>query len=246
MGDCADGLQWARTIPLTSAFVNLPGRDQVSDAPAVQKVRVRVFIDYWNFQLTMNERDARSRRVPDSRVKIDWQKVGPWLAIKACAIAGIDLANHSFEGVALYSSFNPRTEEGKKFHNWMRTWVNRQPGVDAYCLERKTKALPRCSACHQPIDRCCHAACGKPISATVEKGVDTLIATDMIRLAWEDAYDLAVIASLDADLIPAVEFLKLKGHKVIQAGFPPGGVDLATACWGSFDVFANRAEILRP
>jgi len=67
----------------------------------------------------------------------------------------------------------------------------------------------------------------------------------MIRLAWEEAYDIAVLASLDADLVPAVEFLNLKGRKVVQAGFPPGGADLATSCWASFDVFADRYEIRR-
>lgn len=210
-----------------------------------EKVRIRVFVDYWNFQLTMNEREARSRHLDDFRSKIDWKSLGLWLASKASEIAGIPPGGHSFEGASIYSSYNPKADEGKKFHNWMMTWVNRQPGVDAYCLERKTKSLPRCPVCHQDITTCPHAGCGKPITSTIEKGVDTLIATDMIRLAWEDAYEIAVIASLDADLIPAVQFLKLKGLKVIQAGFPPSGVDLATACWGSFDVFKKRAEILR-
>jgi len=84
-----------------------------------------------------------------------------------------------------------------------------------------------------------------PIVSTIEKGVDTLIATDMIRLAWEDAYDPAVLATSDSDLVPAVEFLNVRGRKVIQAGFPPIGIDSATACWGSFDVFKDRAEIAR-
>src|SRR5581483_8795140 len=98
----------------------------MSDTQAGPKVRVRVFVDYWNLQLTMNERDARARSVADVRVKIDWRKVGPWLASKACETAGIEQSNHSFEGVGIYSSFNPRTADGKKFHNWMLTWVNRQ------------------------------------------------------------------------------------------------------------------------
>jgi uncharacterized LabA/DUF88 family protein len=84
------------------------------------------------------------------------------------------------------------------------------------------------------------------MKATIEKGVDTLIATDMIRLAWEEAYDLAVLATSDADLVPAVDFLRLKARKVIQAGFPPIGSELATACWASFDVFPHRKEITRP
>ena len=84
------------------------------------------------------------------------------------------------------------------------------------------------------------------MSATEEKGVDTLIATDMIRLAWEGAYDIAVLATSDSDLVPAVEFLGLKARKVIQAGFPPLGVALATACWASFAVGPTRSEIERP
>jgi uncharacterized LabA/DUF88 family protein len=77
-------------------------------------------------------------------------------------------------------------------------------------------------------------------------GVDTLIATDMIRLAWENAYDVAVLATSDSDLVPAVEFLDVKGLKVIQAGFPPMSADLATKCWASFDVVIQRSEIARP
>jgi uncharacterized LabA/DUF88 family protein len=67
----------------------------------------------------------------------------------------------------------------------------------------------------------------------------------MIRLAWEDSYEIAVLASSDADLVPAVQFLNQKGRKVIQAGFPPSGVSLATVCWASFDVFQHRQEIER-
>ncbi|NLP04408.1 NYN domain-containing protein [Candidatus Fermentibacteria bacterium] len=78
-----------------------------------------------------------------------------------------------------------------------------------------------------------------------EKGVDTAIATDMIRLAWEGAYEIAVLVSLGADLVPAVEFLDAKGRKVIQAGFPPKGQDLMKACWGSFDLFSGRGDFER-
>jgi uncharacterized LabA/DUF88 family protein len=67
----------------------------------------------------------------------------------------------------------------------------------------------------------------------------------MIRLAWEGAYDVAVLASLDSDLVPAVEFLATKAIYVVQAGFPPKGVDLGRACWGTFDVFADKEEIRR-
>jgi hypothetical protein len=203
-------------------------------------------VDFWNFQLSLNQLEGKTRRVKDFRFRVDWRAVGPWLARLACQIAGIAAERTSFEGVIIYASYNPRAQEGASFHHWATTWLDRQPGVSVECRERKPKALPRCSTCHREIASCPHAGCGRKWIATTEKGVDTLIATDMIRLAWEDAFDLAVLATSDSDLVPAVEFLNSKGRKVVQAGFPPGGLDLATACWASFDVAPRRHEILRP
>ncbi len=34
-------------------------------------------------------------------------------------------------------------------------------------------------------------------------------------------------------------------QRFVQAGFPPKGVDLASACWASFDIFAMREEVRR-
>ncbi|MBF0334750.1 MAG: hypothetical protein HQL40_14070 [Alphaproteobacteria bacterium] len=60
-----------------------------------------------------------------------------------------------------------------------------------------------------------------------------------------DSFDAAVCASSDADMVPAVEFVHQRGKKVIQAGFPPIGVDLATQCWGAFDVMKIPGGIER-
>lgn len=218
----------------------------VAPAPSavIPPTRVRVFLDYWNFQLSLNERESLAHGVPSHRFKVDWKKVGPWMAAKACEVASI--RSHSFDGIIIYTSYNPATPEGAKFKNWVNTWLDRQPGVNVQLRERKPRGMLNCPACHRPLTHCHRSDCGKAITSTVEKGVDTLLATDMIRLAWEGAYDLAVLATLDSDLVPAVEFLNARGLKVIQAGFPPKGIDLATSCWGSFDVFPLRGQISRP
>lgn len=205
--------------------------------------RVRVFVDYWNFQLLLNEAEAAALQVPQYRFEIDWRGLGACLAAEACKMVSVQ--SYSFDGMIIYTSYNPQTAEGRKFRNWATTWLDRQPGITVECFERKPKHPPKCPSCYQVIEYCPRPACGKRIVATVEKGVDTLIATDMIRLAWEDGYDIAVLASSDSDLIPAVKFLDQKARKVIQAGFPPHGVDLATTCWASFDVFAVRNNIRR-
>lgn len=209
-------------------------------------MRIAVFIDYWNLQLTLNQRISKNESVKDYRARIDWRNIGNLFTTSAGKILGNELGDVSFEGVYIYTSFNPANSEGKKFKKWATTWLDRQPGVNVQIRERKPKALPRCPVCHKEITHCPHDECGEPIVATVEKGVDTLLVTDLIRLAIANSYDSAVIASSDADMVPAVAFVQTLGKKIIQAGFPPSGVDLATECWGSFDVMSLRAQIERP
>ncbi|MBZ5631273.1 MAG: NYN domain-containing protein [Acidobacteriia bacterium] len=201
-------------------------------------------MDYWNLQLTLNNREDSATGKTNSRFLVNWKELPAWLARKAAETVG--LKNYSFEGAIIFASYDPKTEEGRKFNSWATNWLNRQPGIQVQCHARQTRNAPRCNVCHRRITLCPHSDCGATLAGTVEKGVDTAIATDMIRLAWEDAYDIAVLSSSDADLVPAVKFLDQKGRKIIQAGFPPSGVHLATACWASFDIFASREEIRRP
>ncbi|MEM2994524.1 MAG: NYN domain-containing protein [Candidatus Bathyarchaeia archaeon] len=53
----------------------------------------------------------------------------------------------------------------------------------------------------------------------VEKGVDVALATDLIGMAWENAYDVAVIVSGDADYVGAVSKVMSKGKNVEVASF---------------------------
>ncbi len=80
---------------------------------------------------------------------------------------------------------------------------------------------------------------------TEEKGVDIRIATDMIRLAWVDNYDTAVLLSSDKDFIPLVEFLETRGIKVLHAAFPPQGAHLSRACWDTIDLPRLRHQFER-
>lgn len=206
---------------------------------AVSLPRVRVFVDYWNFQLSLNQRAGGGD--PAHRFKVDWKIVGEWLAARAATTAG--LSAHTYEGVFIYTSYNPQSDGDRKFHRWATTILNRFPGVKVQCRERKPKEPPRCPACHTSIEHC--PKCNQTMRGTQEKGVDTLIATEMIGLAWAGAFDLAVLVTSDRDLVPAVEFLDQRGYKVIHAAFPPLGSDLSNASWASFDVLADCEQIRR-
>ena len=54
---------------------------------------------------------------------------------------------------------------------------------------------------------------------TVEKGVDVMLATDLLQFAWDGLYDVAVLVSGDGDFAPAVQAVKNKGKHVELAYF---------------------------
>jgi len=53
----------------------------------------------------------------------------------------------------------------------------------------------------------------------IQKGVDTLLASDMITQAFKGNYDVAVLVSGDGDFEPVVEAVKEAGKNVVVAAF---------------------------
>lgn len=200
----------------------------MSPAPPTSppRLRVRVFIDFWNFSLEL-------RRQEDA-FRVDWNPVGMLLAAEAAKIVDASLTP-SFEAMHVYGSFDPNKPADAKFKSWFSTWLDSRPGVHTVLLPRqKKKGYPRCPACQNEVTHC--VACGADMRGTEEKGVDTRIVADMISLAWADAYDVAVLVSADRDFVPVAEFLQTKGIKVIHGAFPPKGSDLTHKCWGNFSI----------
>lgn len=194
----------------------------------VKAERVRVFVDFWNFQLSMN-------RAMNEKFPLDWGRLGPVIAAEvAPLIVGSAASTTQYEGLHVYMSYNPSSAGDRGLRNWASNVIDRLPGVQVVMKPRKVKGPPKCPDCHAPVTSC--PACGNGMTGTVEKGVDTAIVTDMIRLAWEDAYDIAVLLSSDADFVPAVEFLDAKGRRVVHGAFPPKGAALSKTCWASIDL----------
>jgi uncharacterized LabA/DUF88 family protein len=54
----------------------------------------------------------------------------------------------------------------------------------------------------------------------VEKGVDIMIATDFLKMAWNNLYDTAILVSGDGDFSYAVQAVKDLGKHVVVAAFP--------------------------
>ena len=204
-----------------------------ADAPVqAPRHRVRVFVDFWNYTLSMRDADAEFRT--------DWAKLGPVLARAAAAVVDTATAGE-YQGLNFYGSYDPDSDRDRRLHRWATTVVDTFPGVSVSIVPRQRKrSPPACPACHSEVAQC--PACGADMRGTEEKGVDVRMATDMISLAWADNYDIAVLVSSDRDFVPAAEFLETRGIKVIHGAFPPRGAQLTARCWGSVNIAQLREE----
>ena len=197
-----------------------------------QFYRVSVFVDFWNYSLSMRETEEEFRT--------DWAKLGPALSRAATEIIN-SAASCEYQGLHFHGSYDPAREGDKKLHRWATTVVDTFPGVDVSIVPRqKKRSPPRCPVCHASVSTC--PVCAADMRGTEEKGVDVRMATAMISLAWAENYDIAVLVSSDRDFAPVAEFLKTKGIKVIHGAFPPKGAYLTQKCWGSIDVAKLRED----
>ena len=55
-----------------------------------------------------------------------------------------------------------------------------------------------------------------PNGGQVEKGVDVMLAIDMLTLAFKDRYDVAILISSDADYKHAIEVIKFETGKFVE------------------------------
>jgi len=190
--------------------------------------RIRVFLDFWNFQLSLNENC-------NEQLKLDWLKLPVWLANRAddVLVAAGEPSGRYLGGI-VYASYDPWKPDDTTMLHWLETIVARAPGVQLVTKARKPKSPPVCPSCHHELRIC--PECNEPIRRMGEKGIDTGLVTDLLKHAWEDTYDTAVLVSSDADFIPAVQLIQTKGKRVIHVGFPPNGMELQRECWASVNL----------
>ncbi len=188
--------------------------------------RVRIFVDFWNFELSLKEIQTGFR--------VDWFILGPVLVEETRCIVGPETPM-VYQGMGIYGSYDSNNPNEENLRRWASRTLPKVPGAVVRMFPRRRKAMaPKCPSCQNVVSRC--TVCGADMRGTEEKGVDTAIATDMISLAWDDNYDVAVLVSSDRDFIPVVESLSNKGIKVIHGSFPPKASELTHSCWSYIDI----------
>ena len=189
-------------------------------------MKLRLFIDFWNFSLNWNDRSGGEH--------CDWSRLPLVLTQQAqTLLAQAGLGTVSLEETRVYASYEPGREV--KLKNWLHNFLDKQPGIRVFAVERHWKKHTlHCRACGSDIAAC--PACQAELGRAAEKTVDSRIVTDMLSLAWEGAYDVALLLSSDRDFLPAVDRLQSKNYKVVNATWRGHGHELAKVCWASFEL----------
>ena len=73
----------------------------VSSVNTDYRIRVRVFVDFWNFQLTVNGLATEFR--------IDWRKLGPVVAEESLMVVD-STASMTYQGMNVYGSHDSASE----------------------------------------------------------------------------------------------------------------------------------------
>lgn len=184
--------------------------------------RVKIFLDFWNFQLSWNE--FHERRGSRQQVRIPWSPQLPQVLVQRVDPGAIYAGTHVY---ASHSPWHANDHKLRRFFNVMDGFT----GYDVLLKERAPRTPSRCpnASCRQPISICPH--CQQPIQRTVEKGIDTALATDLIRFGLDGHYDRAILVAADADHVPAVEFLGNRAKQITHAWFRGQAMELRNACW---------------
>lgn len=142
-----------------SASPHFVGTHQVSEPPAERRVRVKVFVDFWNFQLSLNSLPG------EERFEADWRVLGSVLAQAALRVVD-EQSVMAYQGVDVYGSYGESAAD-LRLRKWAENKLAAFPGVHVEMLpRRKVRSGPMCPSCHATISNC--PSCNANLRGTEE------------------------------------------------------------------------------
>jgi hypothetical protein len=194
---------------------------------------VRVFIDFWNFQLCWNNAFPYDKTKGESPTKIDWRGLPSVLMNELPAALGGQKDQLLFKGINVYASVNPDpTSKDGPLKNFLVKTLNQMVGYQVHVSDRK--------------ERHSTDANGNHVVRMVEKGVDTRIVTELFSGAINNTYQVAILISNDSDFCPAIATIQDRLDKqIVHVGFRQGGDEIRSACWSHIVLDGSVAEALK-
>ena len=193
---------------------------------------VKLFVDFWNFQLSWNEHMRPDEDSEHKFVRIAWQQLPHVIIAELPTVLGPS-TDMAYKGTQLYASVDPRSgSSDAKLKGFLHNRLGQMTGYDVNVRDRRSKH-----------DTCPH--CKEGINRMIEKGIDSAIISDLFGGAINNSYDIAVLISNDSDFVPAIRTIQDRLNKqVLHIGFRYGGDHVRTAAWSHIILDGDIAEKL--
>ncbi len=188
--------------------------------------KVRIFIDHANFDIAWQEEWG------DGSPHIAWDRLPGVIMERLARRSFVRKGDAELRGVSVYASTHPKpNEHDEKREHWLKYVLDQMP---SYTVKTSVKQ-------RQPCDHGMHK------EHFVEKGVDTMLVCDMLSLAMRDFYDVGVVISNDADLIPSIETVQtVLDRQMVHVGFRNSGQAIRSAAWGHLLLDDMKSDLKGP
>lgn len=166
--------------------------------------------------------------------KLDWSRLPGVILSQLKSLDYLREETLEHRGTTVYASTHPRpTKEDIEQERWLRFKLDQLAG---YTVKFSQRQLQK-GKCSQ----------GHVTSQYVEKGVDTKIACDMLASAIRDSYDIGIVISNDADLIPSIECVQdVLDKRIVHAGLGDACQYIRSAAWAHIALSGCVSELLQP
>jgi uncharacterized LabA/DUF88 family protein len=177
-------------------------------------MRVAIFFDGNNFYAGW--------RLTASNSRVDFEPLSAWLTEQA--------GGTTLTGAWYYTGVDddPAASESSARLAGFLTMLEHVPGFFVKRFPRVSRST-RCSACHADHH------------FSQEKGVDTTMVADMIRLAAHDAFDVMILVTGDADHVPGIQAVRDLGKRALVCTWGGCGLSqhLRAEAWGHVDLLTG-------
>lgn len=204
-----------------------PNKNGNEQPPA--KIRVHCFVDGFNLYHALDWFEKGKTEAENTKFRRY-----KWISHAELAKCFISSGSEEIVGVTLFTTI-PTWDVGKQMRHRLFVRAQEACGVKVVFGAFRQKYVE------------CKAICKNGFYVKIEKQTDVNIGITMVDLAYQDAYDKAILLSGDTDLIPAINLVRHRfPHKEVTAVLPIGrranGLDMRRACSGEIKMNESHLQ----
>lgn len=205
------------SLMIPNLELSVPLRDTIEVIQSGQR-RIKLFVDFWNVVI-----NARSQCSKNFNVHLHWDKLVNDL-IHQTRQGHHDNTNGELAGCYIFGSKSRSNPEESKFVDQTLDLYGSTSGLFFNFAERVPKQTS--AVC----------SCGRQVKVQSERGIDVLLAVEMIKHASMREHEYLALVSSDRDFIPLLSFLRDQGQRVLHVATGSPDREMRSITWAQVNL----------